>query len=101
MAVAVSAAACIALPAVTHALGAPSDVAQTLQQTRDALGATALLRGGVLSIKSNETVNGLNGTGISVAEIGGARLAEHSTTPPIAIGDGYDGTTFWLSLIHI
>ena len=48
MAVAVSAAACIALPAVTHALGAPSDVAQTLQQTRDALGATALLRGGVL-----------------------------------------------------
>jgi Aspartyl protease/PDZ domain len=95
IAVAASAAACIALPAVTYALGAPSDVAQTLQQTRDALGATALLHGGVLAIKSNETVNGLNGTGISAAEVGGARLAEHSTTPPIALGDGYDGTTFW------
>jgi hypothetical protein len=95
IAIAVSAAACIALPAVTHARGATSDVAKTLQQSRLALGATALRRGGVLSIESTETVSGLNGTGSSAAQIGGTRLAEHTSTPPIATGDGYDGTTFW------
>jgi Aspartyl protease/PDZ domain len=93
--VAACAAACIALPAATRAGGATSDLAKTLQQSREELGATALRRGGVLSIESTATVNGLNGTGSSAAEIGGARLAEHTSTPPIATGDGYDGTTFW------
>lgn len=87
--------ACLALPAGTHARGATSIIATTLQQSRDALGATALRRGGVLLIESTATVSGLNGTGSSAAEIGGAQLAERTLTPPIAAGDGYDGTTFW------
>ncbi|MGA7356819.1 MAG: aspartyl protease family protein [Candidatus Cybelea sp.] len=90
-----SVAACIALPAVTHAPDATSLVATTLQQSRDALGATALRRGGVLLIESTAIVSGLNGTGSSAAEIGAARLAERTSTPPIATGDGYDGTAFW------
>lgn len=85
---------CIAVPAASRA-GDATDVAKTLLQSREALGAEALQRGGVLSIESTATVNGLNGTGTSAAEIGGARLAEHTSTPPIAAGDGYDGTTFW------
>jgi PDZ domain/Aspartyl protease len=95
LAVAALAAACIALPATTHAGGTMSDVDKTLQQSRDALGATALRRGGVLLVESNATVNGLNGTGSLAAEIGGARLAERTSTPPVAAGDGYDGTAFW------
>lgn len=94
IAVAACAAACVALPAVTRARDA-TDVAKTLQQSRDALGAAALRRGGVLSVESTATVNGLKGTGSSAAEIGGARLAEYTLTPPIATGDGYDGTAFW------
>jgi PDZ domain/Aspartyl protease len=88
------AAACIALPAATHG-GSWTDVAKTLQQSREALGAAALERGGVLTVENTATVSGLNGTGSSAAEIGGARLAEHTATPPIANGDGYDGTAFW------
>lgn len=87
--------ACIALTTVAHARVASSDIAETLQQSRDALGATALQRGGVLSIESTAIVSGLRGTGSAVAEIGGVRLAEHTSTPPIATGDGYDGKTFW------
>lgn len=95
LAIVMSVCACIALPTVAHALSATSAVATTLQQGRDALGATALQHGGVLSIESTATVSGLNGTGSSAAEIGGARLAERTSTPPIAAGDGYDGATFW------
>jgi hypothetical protein len=95
IAVVASVGACTTLPAVTQAWAAASVVATTLKQSRDALGATALQRGGVLLIKSTATVSGLKGTGNSAAEIGGARLAERTSTPPIATGDGYDGTTFW------
>lgn len=91
----VSGAAFLALPAVTQAQSAASDVARTLEQSRDALGATSLRRGGVLLIESTATVNGLHGTGHSAAKVGGTQLAERTSTPPIANGDGYDGTTFW------
>ncbi len=93
--VAAAAAVSIALPAATNAGDATTEVAETLQQSRDALGAAALGRGGVLSIESSAIVNGLNGTGSLAAEIGGARLAERTSTPPIVTADGYDGTTFW------
>ncbi len=92
---AAAAVACIALPAATHAGDATSNVLNTLQQSRDALGAAALALGGVLSIESSATVNGLNGIGSLAAVIGGARLAERTSTPPIVTADGYDGTTFW------
>jgi hypothetical protein len=82
------------LPGVTYA-GTAIDVARTLQQSREALGAEALARGSVLSLTSTATVNGLSGTGDSAAAIGGARIAERTYTPPIAAGDGYDGTSFW------
>ncbi|HEY2474636.1 MAG TPA: aspartyl protease family protein [Candidatus Cybelea sp.] len=83
------------LAAVAYARAATSLVATTLHQSRDALGAPSLQRGGVLLIESTATVSGLNGTGSSAAEIGGARLSERTSTPPIAAGDGYDGTAFW------
>ena len=95
IAIIASVAACVALPATTCARGATSLVATTLQQSRDALGAAALRRGGVLLIGNIASVNGLNGTGSSAAEIGGARLAEGTSTSPIATGDGYDGIDFW------
>lgn len=95
LAIVTSLCACIALPAVAYALSATGAVTTALQQGREALGATALQRGGVLSVESTATVSGLNGTGSSAAEIGGARLAERTSTPPIAAGDGYDGTTLW------
>jgi len=83
------------LPAITHAGGATGDVAKVLQQSRDALGAAALRRGGVLLIEGTAIVSGLGGTGSSAAEIGGARLAERTSTPPIGMADGYDGKAFW------
>jgi hypothetical protein len=94
-AVVVSAAACFADPAATRAGSATDDIATTLQQSRKALGAAALRRGGVLLVTGTATVSSLSGTGSSAAQIGGARLAERTSTPPIATGDGYDGTTFW------
>jgi hypothetical protein len=87
--------ACIALSAIAHGRAATTAIATTLQQSRDALGATALQHGGVLLVESTATVSGLTGTGKSAAEIGGVRLAERTSTPPIAAGDGYDGAVFW------
>jgi hypothetical protein len=95
IALAASVAACITLPTATSAHSTTSDVSTALQQSRNALGATALRRGGVLLIEGTATVSGLIGTGSSAAEIGGARLAERTSTPPIATKDGYDGTSFW------
>jgi hypothetical protein len=94
-AVLASVGACIAVPAATCAADVTNQVATTLEQSRNALGATPLRRGGVLLIESTATVSGLNGRGSSAAEIGGARIAERTSTPPIMTGDGYDGTTFW------
>jgi hypothetical protein len=88
-------AACIAFLAVARAQDTAGDVATTLQQTRAALGAETLQRGGTLLLESTVTANGLNGEGNSAAEIGGARLAERASTPPIVNGDGYDGTAVW------
>jgi hypothetical protein len=85
----------LALSTVAYRAAAGSAVAATLQQSRDALGSPALQRGGVLLIESNATVSGLKGTGKLAAAIGGVRLAERTSTPPIAAGDGYDGTVFW------
>ena len=85
----------LAIPQVTQAEEGARDVATTLQQSRNALGATALERGEMLLVQGRATVNGLNGTGSSAAEIGGARFTERTSTPPIAAGDGYDGNTYW------
>jgi hypothetical protein len=91
----VSLIAVAAIPALNAAGEAQRDIATTLQQSRKALGATALKPGSVLSIAGTVTVNGLKGTGRAAAEIGGTRLAEHLSTPPLAAGHGYDGTAFW------
>jgi hypothetical protein len=73
----------------------PSAITELLQASRAALGENALAHGGVLTMRTVTTVSGLRGTGTSAAQIGGQRMAERSTTPPIATGDGYDGAAFW------
>jgi PDZ domain/Aspartyl protease len=95
LAIVAACAACVALPAATAPPNMAWNIAKTLQQSRGALGARALQRRGVLLIENTATVSGLNGTGSSAAEIGGVRLAERTSTPPTAAGDGYDGATFW------
>lgn len=88
-------AACIALVNATKATDTTGDVTKTLQQTRAALGAEVRQRGGTLLLESTVTASGLTGKGNSAAEIGGVRLAERASTPPVVNGDGYDGSTVW------
>jgi hypothetical protein len=95
VAVAAAIVICLVASVRAHADSATSDVAVTLGRTRVALGQVALQRGGSLVIDDTVIVNGLPGTGTSTAEIGGARLSERTVTPPLAAGDGYDGTSFW------
>lgn len=87
--------AALSLPAVAQTHGGSSEVARALQQTRAALGAAALKRGGTLQAAATVTANGLSGTGTSAGTIGGLRFAERSSTPPLVQADGYDGSAAW------
>jgi hypothetical protein len=70
-------------------------IAKLLNQSRTALGGAALDRAGVMSVEAKVTAGGLTGTSQSWGEIGGVRFAESYNTPPLAGGDGYDGTNVW------
>ena len=82
---------------VAAAPAAPDPVTQLLAQSRTALGGAALDRIKTLELLSNITVGGISGTGISWQDVGGTRFAETYHVPPLAGGDGYDGTDVWNS----
>ena len=93
--VAVCALTCWAMTAIAQASNGDSDLASTIQQTRNALGASSLQSRGTLQIKETVTSNGLSGTGTSAGSIGGILFAERFSTPPVVSADGYDGTSMW------
>ncbi|HTU80804.1 MAG TPA: aspartyl protease family protein [Candidatus Acidoferrales bacterium] len=95
--IAAVAALCSTLTPGANAAAQDDGVAGLLQQTRNALGAAALDRGGILALKGTVVAGGLPGTTASSGEVGGARFAEHSVTPPLAAGDGWDGAAAWNS----
>lgn len=95
VAVAACAAACIALPAAALTPQSDPDVQSVLAQTRAALGAPALDRGGTLSLTERVSAIGLSGTGTSAGRLGEARFAERISTPPLVQADGYDGAQAW------
>jgi hypothetical protein len=95
IAAAASAAALSALPAAAQSGGADARIASVLRQTRAALGAAALDRGGALVLAQTVAAVGLSGTGSSVSQIGGIHFAERQTTPPLMMADGYDGALAW------
>lgn len=70
-------------------------VVRVLAQSRAALGGAALQRVKVLELHSKGSFGGLTGTGVSWQEIGSARYAESYDLPPLAGGDGYDGSAVW------
>ncbi len=82
--------------AATSAAAAPADpVARVLNGSRTALGGPALQRVRILELDSKIVAGGLPGTGRSWQQIGGLHFAESYSNPPIAGGDGYDGTDAW------
>lgn len=83
------------IPAVAQTPAGSTEVARTLQQTRAALGAAALDRGGTLQLAGTTTANGLSGTAASAGALGGIRFAERASLPPLLQGDGYDGAVMW------
>jgi hypothetical protein len=80
----------LASPAAT-----PDRVAQVLAASRAALGGPALERVKTLELRGTVNVGGMSGTGSSWQEVGGVRFSESYDTPPLAGGDGYDGTDVW------
>ena len=70
-------------------------IAKLLNQSRAALGGSALDRAGVISVEAKVSSGGLTGTSQSWSEMGGVRYAESYNTPPLAGADGYDGTSVW------
>ena len=68
---------------------------QLLNQSRAALGGSAIDSVKVLAEQTTVNQGGLTGTGASWSEIGGTRFAESYSTPPYAGGDGYDGKDAW------
>ncbi|HKU80535.1 MAG TPA: aspartyl protease family protein [Candidatus Tumulicola sp.] len=89
------AAALVSAPSVSLAKAPPDAVASVLAQSRAALGGAALSRVRVLETHSKLVAGGLTGTGASWQEIAGPRYAESYDLPPLAGGDGYDGTVAW------
>ena len=96
---AVAAAACAVafstLPAAAQTPAGTAEVARTLTQTRAALGATALDRGGTLHLAGTVSSIGLSGTTTSDGIVGGLKFAERSSLPPLVAADGYDGSVAW------
>jgi hypothetical protein len=84
----------LAVPAVGQT-NSEDQVARLLQQSRTALGGSALDGIHVLQLDAKISAGGLIGTGKQWLEIGGQRFAEKYSTPPLAGGDGYDGSDFW------
>ncbi|HEY1976756.1 MAG TPA: aspartyl protease family protein [Candidatus Baltobacteraceae bacterium] len=94
-AVAACAAACLTVPAVAQTPAGSPEVARTLQQTRAALGAAALDRGGTLQMAGTVSSSGLNGTGTTAGAIGSLKFSERASLPPLVQADGYDGAVAW------
>ncbi|HTA39300.1 MAG TPA: aspartyl protease family protein [Candidatus Acidoferrales bacterium] len=70
-------------------------IAKLLNQSRAALGGSAIDRAGVMSVAGTVSSGGLTGTVRSWSQIGGVKFAESYSTPPLDGGDGYDGTSAW------
>lgn len=83
------------IPAVAQTPAGSIEVARTLQQTRSALGAAALDRGGTLLMTGTASSSGLSGTGTSAGVVGGIKFAERSSLPPLVQADGYDAGVAW------
>jgi len=89
----VSSALCV--PQRSLAAVADARVAQLLQTSGAAIGAPALARIKIFTTESKVSTAGLTGSGVSWEAPGTERFAETYSTPPIAGGDGFDGTAFW------
>lgn len=89
------AAAIAALPSLAPAAPLPNDAARVIAQSRAALGGAALSHVKLLELHSKVSIGGIAGTGVSWQEIGAARYAESYDLPPLAGGDGYDGSVAW------
>lgn len=87
---------CGGLVAATAATPAASDpVVRILDQSRAAIGGSALGRVKILELRATGSLGGLTGTGTSWSQIGGVRFAEFYDAAPLAGGDGYDGHNAW------
>lgn len=82
--------------ALANAAAAPdARVTQLLQASGSAINVEALGKVKIFEVEQNVSGAGLSGTGTSWQEAGGDRFAETYSTPPIAGGDGFDGTDVW------
>ncbi|MBV8148701.1 MAG: retropepsin-like domain-containing protein, partial [Candidatus Eremiobacteraeota bacterium] len=93
--IAACAVALCAPPAIAQTSNPNAEIAIVLRQSRAALGAAALERGGVLHIEEKVTSLGLSGTGSSDGRLGSVRFSERQSTPPLVSADGYDGALAW------
>jgi hypothetical protein len=84
-----------ATPAIAHAADGDGPVAAVLAASRTALGGPAIQS--LVGVKITSTINfgGLTGTDIAWQAIGRPEASESYQTPPVAGGDGYDGTDVW------